>query len=135
MIKWAIIGSFIAIAWLIQARVNEHDRLASKMFDTLEFGKIYYSSGSQFFGENPEDLKMGEKNFRIRIVSLLKDSFSHRQMRKILRDYVDNRVDVQTMMIKIYGEAKVIARQAAKSYAAMLRTPGKDVPSRRRRHR
>ena len=125
----------MAIAWLIQARVNEHDRLAKKIFDTLEFGKIYYSSGSQFFGENPEDLVMGEMNFQIRIVTLLKDTFSHRQMRKILHDHVENRVEVQAMMIKTREEAKVVAKLVAKSYAAMLRTPDKDVPSRRRRRR
>jgi len=125
----------MAIAWLIQERVNNHDRLALKIFKTLEYGDVYKRSAAQYFSENPEDLMMGQKTFQIRVVSFLKDSFTHRQMRKIIREHGINRVAVQAEMVKTRGEVKTIAKQVGKSYEALLRMPNSEVPSRRRRRR
>lgn len=135
MIKWAIIGTFMAIAWVIQARVNEHDRLAAKIFSAFNFGKIYHSSGYQFFGDNPADLKMGERNYHNRMVSLLKDTFTHSQMRKILKDSSENRIAAEITMKATRESAKGFAKQVAKSYAVMLNTPDSEISSRRRRRR
>lgn len=123
------------IAWIIQERVNTHDRRANKIFDALDYGKIYMSTGARFFGDNPEDLMMGVNTFQVRVVSFLKDKFSHRQMQKILKDFDKNRVGVQSDMTETREEVKEIARQVAKSYASMLRWPDSDTPSRRRRRR
>lgn len=133
MIKWLIIGALMAMAWLIQERVNAHDRLALKMFRTLDFGKIYERSAAPYFAENPEDMMMGQRNFQIRVVSFLKDEFAHRELRKIIKAHGENLVSTQAKMTETRNKVKLIAKQVAKSYEAMLRTPDADVSTRRRR--
>jgi hypothetical protein len=125
----------MAIAWVIQARVNEHDQLASKIFSVFNLRKIYHSSGQQFFGESPEDLKMGERNYHNRMVSFLKYTFTHREMRKVLKDSTENRIAAEAMMKETREAAKGIAKQVAKSYAVMLSMPDSEISSRRRRRR
>ena len=135
MIKWAIIGTLMFIAWAIQARINLHDRLGNEVFEALGFRKLYLNVAARHLEAGSGEVEMGEKNFRIRVVSFLKDNYSNGQMRKILRKTVDDPLAAQTETIKTREDVKEIAKQVAKSYAAMLRTPDVDIPSRRRRRR
>jgi len=123
------------IAWLIQERVNAHDRLAKQIFEILNYRKLYLTTGAPFFGDNSADLTRGFKTFQIRVVSSLKDKFTHSQMRKVLKEFTRNPAGVQSELMETREEVKEIARQVAKSYAAMLRTPDADIPSRRRQRR
>ena len=133
MIKWAIIGTLMFIAWAIQARINLHDRLGNEVFEALGFRKLYLNVAARHLEAGSGEVEMGEKNFRIRVVSFLKDNYSNGQMRKILRKTVDDPLAAQTETIKTREDVKEIAKQVAKSYAAMLRTPDAEVPIRRRR--
>ena len=135
MIKWGILGIISLIAWAMQAWVNEHDRLSGQVFEALNFQNIYLKVAGRYLEAGSGEVEMGVMNFRIRVVSHLKDQYSHRQLKYILKLGDDYSVAALAETKETREAVKVIAEQVAKSYAAMLRRPDADVSTRRRRRR
>ncbi len=123
----------MAIAALLQARVNEHNRLAKIIYDKLEFLKLYHHAGGAFSEDQAAALKTGEASYQIQIITYLKDTFKHRQMRAILKEYATSKVAAQVTMTPTLETAKGMAKQTAHSYAKLAQMPASDVSQRRRR--
>lgn len=135
MFKWALLGILGAIAWAIQARVNEHDRLAGDVYNILNFQKNYWDVGARYLEADTGELQMGLGNYQNRVNTYLKDTYSHRELRNIIKEHGENPMAAKTEMVQTREAVKDIAKQVAKSYEAMLRKPDAEVSTRGRRRR
>jgi len=130
-----LLGILGAIAWAIQARVNEHDRLAGDVYNILNFQKIYWDVGARYLEADTGELQMGLGNYQNRVNTYLKDTYSHRELRNIIKEHGENPMAAKTEMVQTREAVKDIAKQVAKSYEAMLRKPDAEVSTRGRRRR
>ena len=135
MFKWALLGILGAIAWAIQARVNEHDRLAGDVYNIVNFQKIYWDVGARYLEADTGELQMGLGNYQNRVNTYLKDTYSHRELRNIIKEHGESPMAAKTEMVQTREAVKDIAKQVAKSYEAMLRKPDAEVSTRGRRRR
>lgn len=135
MIRWAIFGTLILIGWAIQARVNAHDELAGEIFEALNFRKIFFDVSARYLHADSDVLDAGLVSYQSRVISLLKETYSHRQMKQLLKKCETNSISVRSETIEIRETIKEIAKQVAKSYVAMLKSPNSDISSRPKRRR